>query len=368
MPTSSSSPPGPAGPAGPLDGVRVFDLSRLLPGPFCTQLLVDLGADVIKVEDPAGGDYLRHMPPLLADGTSALFHAINRGKRSVTIDLKDDAGRARFLRLVADADVVVESFRPGVLARLGLAPASLVEAHPRLVVCSISGYGQSGAASGRAGHDVNYVARAGAFALMRTPTLLPVQVADLAGGAWPAATQICAALVGRQRTGRGAILDVSMTAGVFGLMAMSFAAVAATSEAAVVGGADVLVGGAPCYGVYPTRDGFYAVGALEPKFWAALCRALGRLDLVDRAFDDDTRDALAAVFRTRTTSEWVALLDGVDACCEPVLSPAQALAAGRTVPVDVDGTVVAFAATGLDVASPATRRAPRLGEHDDELP
>jgi crotonobetainyl-CoA:carnitine CoA-transferase CaiB-like acyl-CoA transferase len=353
---------------GSLTGIRVLDLSRLLPGPFCTQLLADLGADVVKVEEPVGGDYLRQMPPLLHDGTSALFHSVNRGKRSVTIDLKSAAGHERFLRLCADADVVVESFRPGVMQKLGLAPAELLRRFPRLIVASITGYGQDGPLRLRAGHDVNYVARAGALGLMAQPTLLPVQVADLAGGAWPAAMQICAALVGRARTGEGRTIDVSMKDGVSGMLAMSLARTVVDGPDAIARGGDLLAGATPCYGVYATRDGFFSVGALEPKFWGALCSAIGRDDLVDGAFDEGTRAQLAATFATKTTAEWAALLSDVDACCEPVLSPSEALQQARLVDVDIDGRRIAFADLGLDATTPCTRRAPLLGEHDAEFP
>jgi alpha-methylacyl-CoA racemase len=344
-----------------LRGVRVLDLSRLLPGPFCTQLLCDLGADVIKVEDPAGGDYLRHTPPLLDDGTSALFHALNRGKKSVTLDLKSDDGRAQLRALLATADVLVESFRPGVLAKLGFADDVVAADFPRVVVCHLSGYGQAGPLAQRAGHDVNYVARAGAFSLMKAPTLLPVQVADLAAGAWPAAMQICAALVGRARTGKGSVIDVSMKDGVVGLLAMMLARTAAGED--IEHGNDLLVGKVACYGVYPTADGFLSVGALEPKFWAAFCAAIDRSDLNDAAFDDDTAAVIAAVLCTRTTAEWATLFAAHDACVEPVLSPAAALADAKRVSVDVDGRVYEFAALGVDVDAVAVR-APHLGEHN----
>ena len=226
--------------ASPLDGIRILDLSRLLPGPFCTQLLADLGAEVIKIEDPQGGDYLRWVPPLLDDGTSVLFHALNRGKKSVTLDLKSADGLKHFRALAAAADVVVESFRPGVMEKLGLAPSSLLREFPRLVVCSISGYGQQGPLRLRAGHDINYVARSGALSLMAAPTVLPVQIADLAAGAWPAAMQICAALVGRARSGVGAIVDVSMKDGVTGLLSMMLARTLAGED--VSSGRDLLVG------------------------------------------------------------------------------------------------------------------------------
>ena len=365
---------------GPLAGIRVLDLSRLLPGPFCSQLLVDLGAEVIKVEDHLGGDYLRYTPPLLDDGNSVLFHALNRGKKSVSIDLKSKEGKAQFLRLLPTADVVLESFRPGVLHKLALAPATMLEEHPRLIVCSISGYGQTGPDRLKAGHDINYAARAGALGMMKEPTLLPVQVADLAGGAWPAAFQIAAALVGRERTGQGCLIDVSMTDGVFGLMAMTLSR-ALVEDAPLGGGADLLVGKVPCYGVYPTKDGFMSVGSLEPKFWASLCGALDRPDLLDRAFDDgasglEVQAILAQHFSTKTTGEWTEALAAVDACVEPVNTPEQALhsdpqllARGLKVPVDIAGKTFDFPTLGLHTsgAAPANVRGPRLGEHNDEL-
>ena len=349
-----------------LAGVRVVDLSRLLPGPFCTQVLADLGADVVKVEDPAGGDLVRHTPPLHADGTSLLFHALNRGKRSVALDLKSAAGVDDLLWLCGTADVVVESFRPGVLARLGLAPAELARRFPRLIVCSISGYGQSGPLQRRAGHDVNYLARSGALSLMKTPTVLPVQVADLAGGAWPAATQICAALFARHRTGVGCVIDVSMTDGVSGLMAMTMARVVAGED--VDGGEELLVGKVPCYGVYPTADGFLAVGALEPKFWQAVCGVIDRADLVDRGWDDgDNGDEVAAIltsiFHQQTTAVWTQRFAAVDACVEAVQTAREAWAVARKVDVDIDGVTVALPVTGLSIGTAANTRAPGLGEH-----
>lgn len=359
-----------------LQGLRVLDLSRLLPGPFATQLLVDLGAEVIKIEDPQGGDYLRHMPPQLDDGTCVVFHALNRGKKSVALDLKDAASRDRFLALAQTADVVVESFRPGVLDKLGLAPARLLELNPRLIVCSISGYGQDeGSHRLRAGHDVNYLARAGALGMMKEPGLLPVQVADLAGGALPAALQICAALVGRARTGQGALIDVSMTHNVHGLLTSSLARKAAVPDE-LGGGRDLLVGRVPCYGVYPCRDGFIAVGALEPKFWQGLCAALEMPELADRGMDegaagDEVRALLAAKLATKTRAEWDALLARHDVCVESVRTPEEALAdpSFSSVEVVVEGMPVRLPipAVGLAGATPSTTRAPKLGEHTDEV-
>lgn len=352
----------------PLVGVRVLDLSRLLPGPFCTQLLCDLGAEVIKVEDENGGDYLRWTPPLLDDGTSVLFHCLNRGKKSVALDLKSAAGVSSFRKLLATADVVVESFRPGVMEKLGFSPQSLLAEFPKLVVCSISGYGQSGPMKLRAGHDINYVARAGAYALMKTPVVLPVQVADLAGGAWPAAMQICAALVGRGSSGKGAVIDVSMKDGVTGLLSMMLARTLVGED--VDGGRDLLVGAVPCYGVYECKDGFVSVGSLEPKFWAAFCEAIGRPDLKDSSFDDAIRGVVATTLQAKTTAEWVAVFKNFDCCVEPVLSSKQALEEARVVNVDMGpeggGRVFAFANLGVD-APGNTQRAPTLGQHNGEL-
>ncbi len=357
-----------------LDGVRVLDLSRLLPGPFCTQLLCDLGATVVKVEDAHGGDYLRYTPPLASDGQSVLFHALNRGKQSVALDLKDDVDKAHFLTLVDGADVVVESFRPGVLDKLGLSFDALRARNPRLVCCSISGYGHADSPRRlRAGHDVNYVAASGALSLMKRPSLLPVQVADLAGGAWPAAMQICAALVGRARTGTGCVIDVDMMKGVMGLLVMPLTRIAAGED--VDSGADLLVGKVPCYGVYATADGFLSVGALEPKFWMSLCNAASRPDLIDRAFDDDsaTHAELAALFASKTTAEWTALLHDADCCTEPV-RPAPDVAGASDTPhvdvaVDEGGNVVRCFTLGLGVVghTPQTQRAPRHGEHNAAL-
>lgn len=352
----------------PLEGVRVLDLSRLLPGPFCTQLLVDLGADVVKVEDAEGGDYLRWTPPLLDDGTSVLFHCLNRGKKSVSLDLKSEAGKAGLRKLLATADVLVESFRPGVMEKLGFSPASLLAEFPRLVVCSISGYGQRGPLRLRAGHDINYVARAGAYALMKAPTVLPVQVADLAGGAWPAAMQICAALVGRAKTGQGRVIDVSMKDGVVGLLSMMLARTLVGDD--IDGGKDLLVGAVPCYGVYASKDGFVSVGSLEPKFWSAFCDAIARPDLRDQSFDEAARAAVTTTLAQKTTAEWVAVFSAHDCCVEPVLSTAEALREARVVDVAIESAdgprVYGFANLGVDAPGNAGR-APKLGEHNDEL-
>ena len=319
-----------------------------------SQLLCDLGAEVIKVEDFEGGDYARSYPPLMSDGNSALFHALNRGKKSVQIDLKTDAGRAQFMHLLERADILIETFRPGVLKKLGFEPTSLQVRFPSLIICSISGYGQTGPDSLRAGHDINYLAKSGALAVMAHPSLLPVQVADIAGGSYPAAVQILAALRRRDQTGKGALIDVSMTDNVYSLMTMNLARYAATQEP-FSQGKDWLAGGVrkhskqsadgenqqcqyslcsplrsclsflyqtPCYEVYRTSDGFISVGALEPKFWSSLCTSLNRPDLIEKQFPDGAKeiqhvkDELQTELIKRTNEEWKVFFKNKDCCVE----------------------------------------------------
>ena len=307
----------------PLAGTRILDLTRLLPGAFCTMLLAGMGADVIKIEEPAGGDYMRWTPPLV-DGQSALFNALNRNKRSVALNLKLDAGRDLLLRLVDHADVLVEGNRPGVMDRLGLGWPVLHARNPKLVMCSITGYGQDGPFASRAGHDINYVATAGVLGLNGprdgAPLPLSVQVGDIGGGGLQPAVAILGALIGVMRGGEGRWIDSSMTDGAASWLALAFAARAGGEE--VARGEQRLGGRYPCYRVYACKDGgYYSVGALEPKFWAALCGALERPNLVEQQFSEDaaTQADVERIFMTRTRAEWEAVLAPLDACCEPVL-------------------------------------------------
>ena len=311
----------------PLTGLRVLDLSRLLPGPWCTMLLADLGADVIKVEDPNGGDYLRWTPPLHGD-YSAMYYTLNRSKRSVILDLKRDEGRAAFLALVETADVVLESFRPGVMDRLGVGYAALSAVNPGIVLCSISGYGQDGPYRDRAGHDLNYMAIGGALGVTGTldgTLAMPgVQIGDLGGGAMSAAIAILAALQHRHRTGEGQHCDVSMTDGIVSWLSLHAARF--WEEGGVPGPATLHLNGRfPCYNRYRCRDGWMSVGALEPKFWSALVEALGMPQLAGDGFveGEEARRVhaeLEAVFLTRSRAEWAERLDGLDVCTEPVLT------------------------------------------------
>ncbi len=367
--------------ARPLAGIRVLDLTRLYPGPYLTLVLADLGADVAKVEDPRLGDYLREIPPARA-GISGRFLALNRDKRSLALDLKHPAGREVLLRMVERADVVVESFRPGVLARLGVGWSTLSARNPRVILCSISGYGQTGPYRERAGHDLNYIALAGVLAMTGAaggaPVLPGVQLADLAGGAMWGAVGILAALVGRQATGQGRHLDISMTEGALTLLAAELGSMA-IGGTAPTRGAGTLNGGLACYGVYATADGKYlSVGGLEPKFWAAFNQAIGRkVDLSELILPPEgqarVRAEVQTILATRSRDAWMATFARTDACCEPVLEldelaeHPQHRARGLFFTTDHPGVgPVEQLRTPVGEAA-ATRLAPRLGEHSNEL-
>jgi alpha-methylacyl-CoA racemase len=324
----------------PLDGVKVLDLTRLLPGGFCTLLLADLGADVLKVEDTSGGDYIRWMPPYYGgddertNGTaSAYFLALNRNKRSLRLDLKHPDGRDVLLRLAEDHDVLVESFRPGVLDRLGVGYETLRGRNPRLVYCAISGYGQDGPLTSRSGHDTNYLALNGLLGLTGRQGGPPIQsagqIADLGGGGLMAAVGILAALHERERSGEGQLVDVSMTDGALSWLAMVVARYFCERSVPRRGELE-LAGGILCYFPYETADGgWVALGALEPKFWRNWCEGVGRPDLVEKQFEHPESEAgreVALVFRKRSRDEWTAFAGEHDCCLEPVLDLDEMLA------------------------------------------
>ena len=316
----------------PLAGMRVLDFSRLLPGPYCSRILADFGAEVIKIERPGGGDWARYVPPL-EEGESLFFRALNRGKKSLTLNLKSDQGRAILLQLVETADVLLESFRPGVMERLALGYETLAQVNPRLVYCSLTGYGPEGSYRERAGHDLNYIGLAGLLGLggprEGPPSIPGAQVADLTGALW-AAVGILLALVARERTGRGQRADASLLGGA--LSCLTLPAARHLGGQPMARGDSELTGGVVCYQIYETQDGGHVtLGSLEPQFWAAFCQAVGREDLLGEQFEpaipgEPVYEELCALFRTHTRQEWVEALAGVDACCEPVHSVAEALA------------------------------------------
>jgi crotonobetainyl-CoA:carnitine CoA-transferase CaiB-like acyl-CoA transferase len=372
----------------PLEGVRVLDLSRLLPGPFASLLLADFGADVVKVEDTGAGDYARAAPPYVEgvqeSAKSAAFIALNRNKRSVRLDLKADAGREALLTLVEGADVLLESFRPGVMERLGLGLDALRARNPRIVHCAISGFGQTGPLTQRPGHDMNYLALAGAMALTGVrdgePVLGGVQIADIGGGAQMAVIGMLTALRHAERTGEGQSVDVSMTDGALSWTVME-------SAAALQGqkprrGRTLLTGEHLCYRPYACKDGWITLGALEPKFWKAFCTGVDREDLIPHQFDAPGSEAHAQVEEialSRTREEWAQFGTQHDACLEPVWELEEALESdlvreremvveleqpGATGPVRALGVPIKLSATPGDVHR---LPAPGLGEHTEEV-
>jgi alpha-methylacyl-CoA racemase len=366
----------------PLAGLKVLDLSRLLPGPLATMHLADLGASVIKIEDTAGGDGARRMGPApgdAADGDSLLFKLVNRNKQFLRLDLKQAEGVAVFMRLARDADVVVEGFRPGVVDRLGIGYAAVHDLNPRLVYASITGYGQDGPWRDRAGHDINYLAVSGVLDQIGTaggPPVLPnIQLGDLLGGALTALTGLLAAVIGARVSGQGRHVDVAMTDGLLAHAVSAMVSMLATGRAAPRGG-DELSGAMPCYGVYRCADDRYlALGAIEPKFWRLVCATLERRDLLPfgTSVGDEGQRAkaeLAALFAGRPLAHWTRLFAVVDCCVTPVLRLEETLGheqiVARGMVTEVDG-IAQFAPPWRfgDAAALAAPRPPRAAGADN---
>jgi crotonobetainyl-CoA:carnitine CoA-transferase CaiB-like acyl-CoA transferase len=311
-----------------LEDVHILDLSRLVPGPFCTMLLGDLGADVLLIEPPP--DSRAGQAPSVG---GEAYNALGRNKRSIVLNLRDDEARQVFYRLTESADVVLEGFRPGVVQRLGVDYETLREKNPRLVYCSLSGYGQTGPYAGLVGHDINYISVGGALGMIGwpdQPPAIPMNViADFAGGGLHAAYAILAALHARERTGRGQFVDIAMSDGVLYLLTQHISSYFATGRAPEAG-RTVLNGSAPNYNVYQCRDGgWISLGSLEPHFWANLCRAMGLEDLIPHQYDGAKRDEIFAHFReqfkTKTRDEWFEILKQTDICAAPVYGLDEAL-------------------------------------------
>jgi alpha-methylacyl-CoA racemase len=370
----------------PLSGIRILDLSRLVPGAYASQMMADFGADVIKVEEPGSGDYSRSMSPYGPGGMGLYFLALNRNKRSMTLNLKSKQGREIFLRMVDKADVVLESFRPGVLERLGLGYEQLKEKNVGIIYCAISGYGQDGPYQLRAGHDLNYAGYAGLLHYNRSshgePVMPPTQFGDLAGGGQMAMIGILTALVGRAQTGEGRKVDASMTEGLLSLSSLSATTYLNTGKTPRPG-QSALDGGLPCYSIYETQDGKYVtLAALEPKFWQTFCMHVGHLELlpfhmpVGSAESNEARDVLKTIFKARTRDEWLTELAEIDACVGPVydigeaLNDAQAQARGVSVAGNIDGepfhSLASFPRIS-DVTIEQRYAPPRLGEHTGEF-
>src|SRR6266581_411782 len=317
----------------PLNGVRVLDLTRLLPGPMATLHLADMGADVVKIENTEAGDYARAMGP--ARGRSSVFfQLVNRNKRAIRLDLKQPQGREVLLRLAKGAEILVEGFRPGVMAKLGAGYNDLAAVNPRLVYCSITSYGQDGPYADRAGHDINYIGYAGVGDQIGTeeaPVVPNFQIADLLGGALTPVMGILAALIDARSSGRGRYVDVAMTDAVLAHAIFPLLGLLERGKAPIRG-TGMLDGGLPCYNVYRTQDGRYmAVGALERKFWETLCDILGCPELAAKhiVYGGEARpvkERLAAIFLTRTQTEWAEIFARADCCVSPILTIEEALA------------------------------------------
>lgn len=306
----------------PLEGIKVLDLSRLAPGPFCTMILGDLGADIIKVEGPREGRLA--MVVAVEDEERAIaYNALERNKRSIVLNLKFEEGRQIFYRLAEGADVIVEGFRPGVVKRLGVDYDTVKEVNPRIVYCSLTGYGQDGPYNNLVGHDINYISIGGALGIMGIadgpPTIPSNLVADYAAGGMNAAIGILAALMAREKTGRGQYVDIGMADGVVSLMAHTLTRFYPSGEVPQRGN-DMLTGGWPAYNVYEAKDGKYvSIGCLEPWFYENLCRALGREDFIPHQGatgekGEEIFSTFRQIFRTKTRDEWFDFLRQWDIC------------------------------------------------------
>ena len=345
------------GPTGPLSGLRVLDLTRLLPGPVATMHLADLGAEVIKIEDTGAGDYARTMGPgaHAASGDSLFFRIVNRNKKSLRLDLKQAAGVEVFLRLARDADVIFESFRPGVVDKLGIGYQAVQGINPRIVYCAITGYGQTGPWAELAGHDINFLATAGLLdqigsrdgEISSVPAIPNLQIGDLLGGALTPLVGVLAAVIGAKTTGRGSHVDVAMTDAVLAHTLFPLVTTLVHGQPAPRG-ADLLTGGVACYGVYRTADERYlAVGALEPKFWEAFCVAIERPDLAPCGLATGSegqwaKAELAALIASQPLAHWVPLIAAADCCVTPILRLDETLehpqVVAREMVVEIGGT------------------------------
>ncbi|ALR19096.1 CaiB/BaiF CoA transferase family protein [Sphingobium baderi] len=368
-----------------LEGLRVLDLTRLLPGAFATQILADMGADVLKIEHPVGGDYNRSFEPI-AKVESGSFLLLNRNKKSLTLNLKTAEGKEVLRQLAADADVLVEGFRPGVMDRLGLSYDDLSEINPRLIYCAISGYGQTGPWRLKPGHDLNYLAEAGALQLFgkagEGPIVPGLSIADMGGGSLMATTGILAAVTARARTGQGQFVDISMHDGAIAWLAMHGAD---TLFAGIEpkGGERPFIGQAPCYNVYECAcGGFVALGAIEEHFWRRFCDAFGVPELGDQQWPvgqaaQAQKAALQARFLTKSRDVWVAELEPADIPFGPVLGIAEALhtdhARAREMLTDVDHPVegrvpqIGFPVKLSETPCAIRSAPPQLGEHTAEV-
>jgi len=348
-----------------LKGERVLDLTRLLPGPYCTWILSELGADVLKIEDPWEGDYAR--------GTS-LYDLINAGKRSMTLNLKNGSGREIFLDLVSRSDVLVESFRPGVMKRLGLGYETLKEHNEKIIFCSISGYGQNGPYRDVPGHDINYMSISGLLGVNRTkesPVIPTMQIADIGGGMF-GALSILASLYRREIKGRGEYIDVSMTDVVNSLFNIEyFGVIGGDEEGLLREGKTFLTGLFPCYNIYKTKDDkFVSLGALETKFWSNFCMGLSREDLIQKQYDTSVIKELKKIFSEKTREEWIEIFKEADALITPIYSPEEVFNDPQVINREVfdrERKILNLPVKFLETTMDEVGKAPEMGESTHEI-
>jgi len=362
-----------------LNKLRILELSGGVAGEYCGKLLADFGAEVIKIEDPQLGDYIRWQEPRL-DESSAVFHSLNRNKKSVSLNLKAAEGKEIFNEMAMSADVVIESFRPGVMKRLGLGYEKLKEFNPELIYCSLTGFGQYGPHAESAGHDLNFLAYSGLLSLFKTwnerPSIPAMQIADLGGGALPAAIGILLALLEREKTGSGQFVDIAMLDGLISLMQTTLPDYLASGK--ISGKEELpLSGGKACYEVYETRDGQYlAVAALEKKFWEVFCNAIGREDLIERhhapvKVQNQMKAEIQSVIVKRPLSDWMESFKGMDACVSPVSTIDSIVENPQVQAREMIQTFFGIHHIGVPIKLSKTpggirSKAPQLGQHTDE--
>lgn len=370
----------------PLEGVRVLDLSRYLPGPFCTQIMADFGAEVVKVEDPRGGELGRHLDPLIG-GQSARFYTVNRNKKSITLDLRKEDGKAIFKQLVLNSDVVVDQFRPGVMDKMGLGYEKLKRINERIIYCSITGYGLNGPLRDAAGHDLNYLSLAGVTGLTgayrEAPAMSGAQIADIAGGTLYAVIAILLALVSRKVTGKGQLCDVSMMDGSISLLAYTLGEWSGWGRLPERGN-ELLTGGYACYKIYATKDNRHvSLGAIEDKFWAEFCQKVEREEYIRFQWDKERQPDIIAdieeIIRGKTREEWEAFFAGSDICFTPVLDLEEMCRHPQVAARDmilklenIAGSGKDMILTGIPIKLSETPgkvelNFPELGEHNNEI-
>lgn len=369
-----------------LDGIKILDMSRLAPGPHCSMLLSDFGADVTLVEAVPGAS--AKLGGMNRGGEAAeraaAYNALGRGKKSIALNLKDEAARDIFYKLVKDADVVMEGFRPGVVARLGVDYETLSKINPRIICCSLSGFGQTGPYSNLVGHDINYISIGGALGVIGrpgTPPAIPVNVvADFAGGGLTAAFAICLTIIARERTGRGQDIDIGMSDGVLSLMTSAFSGFFSNGRP-IRPGESMLNGAVPWYNTYQCSDGrWFSIGSIEPHFFEALCRVLGTEEFLGRqhesAIHPEMQAKWAGIFRMKTADEWMEIMSKFDICAAPVLEMENVVTnphnLARGMVVEVDSPVGKVKQIGIgpklsDTPGRVRSTAPLIGQHTDDV-